>query len=108
MRQELRIHVQLAYATRDELGELAAEVEHRHGVRVLRSFGLDALRRWRVERLLEVCLDLGVVGGEDPVAGVRRLAVDRAPAIGLDVGRRLVALLAQSGSVRAMMSMIRV
>ena len=35
-----------------------------------------SIRRWRVERRLEVGLDLGVVGGEDAVAGVRRLAVD--------------------------------
>ena len=37
--------------------------------------------RRRVERLLEVRLDLGVVGGEDAVAGVGGLAMDGSAAI---------------------------
>jgi hypothetical protein len=83
VRQELRVHVQLADASRDELRELAAEIENRDGIRSLGRLGLDALGRWGVQRLLEVGLDLGVVGGEDAVPGVRGLAVDRAAALGL-------------------------
>ena len=82
MGQQLGVDVQLAHAPRDELGELAAEVEHDDGVRLLGRLGLDALRRRRVERLLEVGLDLGVVGGEHPMAGVRRLAVNGSAAFG--------------------------
>ena len=78
MRQQLGVDVQFAHATRDELGELPAEVEHGHRRGLLGCLGLDPLRRRRVERLLEVGLDLGVVGGEDAVAGVRGLAVDGA------------------------------
>ena len=77
MRQELGVDVQLSHAPGDELGELAAEVEHRHGVGLLGRLGLDPPRWRRVERLLEVGLDLRVVGREDSVAGVRRLSVDR-------------------------------
>ena len=62
---------------------------------LLGRLGLDSLRRSGVERLLEVRLDLGVVGGEDAVAGVRGLPVDRPPR---SVGWGSV--LAQSGSVR--------
>ena len=40
-----------------------------------------AVRRRRVERRLEIGLDLGVVGREDAVAGVGRLAVDRLAAL---------------------------
>ena len=79
MRQELGVHVQLADAPRDELGELAAEVEHRDRLGLLGSLGLDPLRRRGVECLLEVGLDLGVVGGEYTVSGVGRLAVNRPP-----------------------------
>jgi hypothetical protein len=81
VRQELGVDVQLADATRDELGELAAEVEDGDGVGLLGGLGLDTQRGWRVERLLEVGLDLGVIGGEDAVAGVGRLPVDRAAPI---------------------------
>jgi hypothetical protein len=89
VRQELGVDVQLAHAPRDELGELAAEVEHGDRVRLLGRLGLDALRRRSVERLLEVCLDLGVVGCEDAVASVRGLAMDRPSSL---LGRLLVAL----------------
>ncbi len=92
MRQELGVDVELAHAPRDQLGELAAEVEHDDRVRLLGRLGLDALRWSGVERLLEVRLDLGVVGGEHAVAGVRCLAVDRAAPIrrALLVGLRLL------------------
>ena len=81
--QQLRVDVQLAHAACDELRELAAEVEHDDAVGRLRR----AVDRWagrravafgrrRVEGDLEVRLDLGVVGREDAVAGVGRLAMD--------------------------------
>ncbi len=38
-----QIDVQLAHAARDELGELVAEVEHHHHVRLLRRLGRDAI-----------------------------------------------------------------
>ena len=66
----------LADPSRDQLCELAPEVQDGHGVRLLGRLGLDALRRRRVECLLEVRLDLGVVGSEDAVPGIRGLAVD--------------------------------
>jgi len=78
VRQELAVDVQLAHAARDQLGELASEIEDDDGVRPGRRL-IGALRRWRVERLLEVRLDLGVVGGQDPMPGVGGLAVDGAP-----------------------------
>ena len=71
--------MELADAAGDELGELAAEVEDDDGVGGPIVAGRSAaapLRGGRVERGLEVGLDLGVVGGEDAVAGVGRLAVD--------------------------------
>ena len=89
MRKQLGVDVQLADASGDELGELAAEVEHRDRLRLLGRLGLDPLRRRCVEGLLEVRLDLGVVGSEDAVAGVGRLAVDRPSSLG---GRWFVAL----------------
>jgi hypothetical protein len=69
--------MQLAHAARDQLGELAPEVQDDDRV----GLGWDiagALWGRRVERLLEVGLDLGVVRREDPVTGVRCLAVDGA------------------------------
>ena len=81
MRQELGVDVELPHAPRDQLGELAAEVEHDDRVRLLGRLGLHPLRRSGVQRLLEVRLDLGVVGGEDAMAGVACRAVDRPPAI---------------------------
>ncbi len=81
VRQQLGVDVQLAHAASDELRELAAEVQDGDGVGSLGSLGLDALWRRRVERLFEIGLDLGIVGGEDAVARVGRLAVHRAPAL---------------------------
>ena len=93
--QQLGVDVELAHASRDQLGELAPEVEDRHGVGLFRGLGGDALRRRRVEGLLEVRLDLGVVWGEDAVPRIRGLAVDRPSALGL-----LWLRVAQSRSVR--------
>jgi hypothetical protein len=103
VREELGVHVQLTDATRNELGELAPEVEHHDGIGLLGRLGLDALRRGCMERLLEVGLDLGVVGGEDAVTGVGGLPVDGAPALlrrSPWLGRDVVAV-AQCRSVSA-------
>ena len=97
--QQLRVDIELADAARDELGELAAEVEDDDGLAVVGvgrggAIGGRAIRGGRLERGLEVGLDLGVVRGKDPVAGVRGLAVD-----GLAAPRRRgCVLLAQSTS----------
>ena len=79
VREELGVDVQLPDAAGDQLGELAPEVEddHRAVIRGGRPVGGCALGGRCVERRLEVRLDLGVVRGEDAMAGVRRLAVDR-------------------------------
>ena len=101
MREQLRIDVQLADSARDELRVLAPEIEDQDGI----GSGFDAVRkavRCRdAERRLEIRLDLGIVGGEDAMTGIGRLAVDRAPAL---LGRRapmmavwLLGPLAQSG-----------
>ncbi len=82
MRQELRVDVQLANTAGDQLGELAAEVEDDDRVRLDGSVAGGSLRSRRVERGLEIGLDLGVIGGEDAVAGVRGLAVDGLAALG--------------------------
>ena len=80
--QELGVDVELAHAARDELRELAAEVEDDDAVGRLRRDADRrpvvgaAIGRRRVERDLEIRLDLGIVGGEDAVTGVRCLAVD--------------------------------
>jgi hypothetical protein len=58
------------------LSRLAAEVDDDHVVRRLRLVVLGADRWRRVERNLEIGLDLGVIRGKDTVAGVRGLAVD--------------------------------
>jgi hypothetical protein len=75
VRQELRVDVQLPDATGDELGELAPEVQDddrvRFGWRAISSFG-----RRRVERLLQIGLDLGIVRRQHAMAGVRSLAMD--------------------------------
>ncbi len=80
--QQLRVDVQLTDATRDELRELAAEVEHDDAVGRLRRaadggplVGIPGRGRG-VERDLEVGLDLGVVGRQHAMAGVGLLAVD--------------------------------
>jgi hypothetical protein len=75
MGKELAVDMQLAHAARDQLGELAPEVQDDD--RVGLGWHLAGpLWRGRVERLLEVRLDLGVVRGEDPVTRVRCLAVN--------------------------------
>ena len=84
--------MQLADAAGDQLGELAAEVEDddRIGLADVGAVAVRSRRRGgRVERGLEIGLDLGVVGGEDAVAGVRGLAVDG------------LAALRRAGSVRS-------
>ena len=76
-RQQLGEDVQFAHAAGDELGELAAEVEHGDGLRAGADLFGGTIGRRRVQRGLEVDLHLGIVRGQDPVAGVGRLAVDR-------------------------------
>ncbi len=82
VRQQLGVDVELADPARDQLGELAAEVEDddragRGGPVAVGPVVGGAVGGRGLERRLEVGLDLGVVRGEDPVTGVRRLAVDR-------------------------------
>jgi hypothetical protein len=85
VRQELREDVQLADATGDQLCVLASEVEDDDRIGRLGQLGRRLVGRslgmGGVERLLQVRLDLGVVGREHPMAGVRRLAVDGAAAL---------------------------
>ena len=74
-REQLGVDVELPDPARDELRELAAEVQDGDGVGGLVDGGRwpvrgVALRGGRVERDLEVRLDLGVVGREDTVARV--------------------------------------
>ena len=92
MRQELGVDVQLADAARDQLGELAAEVEDDDGAGASSArwcagrSSAERSGRGRVERGLEVGLDLGVIGGEHAMAGVGRLAVDGLAAIAFRPG----------------------
>jgi hypothetical protein len=76
VRQELRVDIELPDAARDQLSELAAEVEDDDGVGVGRAVIRSSLGRGRLERGLEVCLDLGVVRGQHAVAGVGSFAVN--------------------------------
>ncbi len=87
VRQQLGVHVELADAAGDQLRELAAEVEDGDGPTglALRAGGAivsGSLRGRRLQRGLEVGLDLGIVRREDPVAGVRWFAVDRLASAG--------------------------
>ena len=75
-RDQLRVDVQLADAAGNQLRRLTAEIDDDHVVRSLRLFVLGADRWRRVERNLEICLDLGIVRGKDTVAGVGGLAMD--------------------------------
>ena len=75
VRQEHRIDVQLPDPSGDELGVLAAEVEHDDRLRI-RRLVVQPLHR-PVEGLLEVGLDLEVVRGQDAMPGIRRLAMHR-------------------------------
>ena len=91
VRQQLRVDIELSDAARDQLGELAAEIEHDHrtGGRGRGAAGAvigRAIRAGRLERGLEIGLDLGVVGSQDAMAGVRRFAVDGLAAIRLPLG----------------------
>src|SRR3954463_13207488 len=74
-----------ADAAGDQLGELAAEIEDDDGVRLapVGPVARSSDGRRRLERRLEIGLDLGVVGGEDAMTGVRRLSVDGLPAFRL-------------------------
>ena len=85
--EQLRVDVELPDPPRDELGELAPEVEDDDGVGLGGRPAADrqagagaivrgAIRAGGMECRLEVRLDLGVVGGENPVTRVGRLAVD--------------------------------
>ena len=74
--QQFGVDVELAYAASDQLRELAAEVEDRDRSRGGRDLGRGAIRGRRVERGLEIRLDLRVIGGKDTMPGIRRLAVD--------------------------------
>jgi hypothetical protein len=78
VRDELGVHIQLADAAGDQLGQLAPEVEDDDGTRFDGggSGNGRAVRRGGVERRLEIGLDLGVVGGEHAVPCIGRLAVD--------------------------------
>ena len=72
-REELRVHVQFAHPSRDELGELAPEVEDHDGlgggrIGARRPVVRGAVRSGGLQRRLEVGLDLGVVRSEDTVA----------------------------------------
>ncbi len=84
--------MQLADASGDELGELAAEVEDHDRVGLGRArlptgdgsagtIDLRALGRPGIQGDLQVRLDLGVVGGEDAVARVGSLPVDSGAAL---------------------------
>jgi len=83
VRDQLGVDVQLADAPRDQLGELTSEVEDDDRIRLagFRESRRRTVRRGRFEGGLEVRLDLGVVRGEDPMAGVGRLAVDGLAAV---------------------------
>ncbi|MBP1705305.1 MAG: Bacterial Ig-like domain (group 3), partial [Chloroflexi bacterium] len=89
-RQKLGVDVELAHAAGDELCVLAAEVENDDGVgngagldrgfvapvdRAAGDVRLRSLGSGCVEGDLQVRLDLGVVGGQHAVPGVRRLAM---------------------------------
>ena len=78
VREQLRVDVELTDAPRDELGELAAEVEDDDRAGFCRGAALArcAVGCRRVERRLEIGLDLRVVRGEHAMPGVGRLAVD--------------------------------
>ena len=73
---QLRVDVELAHAARDQLRGLAAEVEDDDAVGRLGLVVRRPVGRRRVERYLEICLDLGIVRRKHAMAGVGRLAVD--------------------------------
>jgi hypothetical protein len=80
-RKQLRVDVQLAHAAGDQLRRLPAKVKDydvvgREWLVVGRTLG------WRrVERDLEVCLYLGIVGRKDAVSGIRRVPMNRLAAL---------------------------
>ena len=81
VREEFAVHVELAHASCDELGELAAEVEDDDGLAILgvgggRSIVRGTVGSGGIQRGLEVGLHLRVVRGEDPMARVGGFTVD--------------------------------
>jgi hypothetical protein len=91
VRQQLRVDIQLPHPPRDELGELAAEVQHHDRLAALvgragRLILRRSIRTRRLQRGLEVGLHFRVVGGEDPVAGIRGRTVDGLAALSPTVG----------------------
>ncbi len=82
VRKQLRVDIEFAHAPCDQLRELAPEIEDDHGFALVVSIGRSgaivrgALRGRRLERRLEVGLDLGVIGCQDAVAGVGGFAMD--------------------------------
>jgi len=83
VRQEHRVDVELPDASRDQLGELTAEVEDDDGVRLdaVRSIVGAASGNRSVEGGLEIRLDFRVVGRKDAMPGVGRLTVDGLAAV---------------------------
>jgi hypothetical protein len=98
VRQQLRVDVELADAAGDQLGELGSEIQHRDhaGLGLHRSdrrIRGRAVRRRRVERDLQVGLDLGIVWREHAVAGIRRLAVHGLATVAGRLRHRLLLIL---------------
>ena len=78
VRYQLRVNVELTDSTRDQLRVLASEIEYDDGVGLGHGRGIRqrSIGRRRLEGGLEIGLDLGVVGGEHTMAGIRRVAVN--------------------------------
>jgi hypothetical protein len=76
--EQLAVDVELAHAARDQLRELAPEVEDDDRVGLGGNLR-GSLRGRRVQRLLQIGLDLRVIRGEDSMAGVRGLAMNGPP-----------------------------
>ena len=78
VREQLRVDVELADAPRDQLGELAAEIEDddRAGFGAGAVLARCAVGCRRMERGLEIGLDLRIVRSEHAMAGIGCFAVD--------------------------------
>ena len=79
--QEFAVDIEFADPSRDELGELAAEVEDHDGLAILGVGGggtviRRSVRAGGLQRRFEVGLHLGIVRGQDAMAGVGRLTVN--------------------------------